>query len=90
MSQIVINYDTVDKSLEVLVDGKKQANVSGVSIYSYGEDESHIEITSMSNDEENGMMERTCLYAKYKKVTKEPIIDMKKLSDNLSKSLRIR
>ena len=84
MSKIVINFDTVEKTLEVSVDGENQENISSVNIYSYNPDEAHIELTKIKSDAENDSYERTCLYASHKETFIEPIIDLDKLSKNLS------
>lgn len=72
MAKIIINYDTKEKSLDVSMDGQKLNNISNIYIYNYemeGEDESHIEITSVEGDEENSIYRRSCIYANRQEVS---------------------
>lgn len=92
MAKVNIVYDSIEKSLLVDIDGAKQSNISSIMIYNYGgeQEESHIELIKVTKDDENDMLERTSLYANHQTVVKEPALNMGKLVENLSNSLRKR
>lgn len=89
MASININYDTKTKALVVEMDGKKLKDIAQIGIYSYknydNEDESHIELTSMIRNDEEDMYERKCIYAGHTETIVEPVLDIAKLSENISK-----
>ena len=94
MSQVLISYDTVNKTLDISVDGKKLKNVYAVHACTYenyeGKDESHIEITQMESDENSGMYKKTCIYASHQEERLEPVVDLAKLQENISKAMGLK
>ena len=44
MALVTISYDTVAKTLDVMMDGEKQEDISSISVYNYGEKDAHIEM----------------------------------------------
>lgn len=64
MSKIVVEYDTVDKTLSVTMDGKPIEDLTDVSFYVDSYDGSaHCHVHSMKRDKETDTVVHTTVYA---------------------------
>jgi len=54
MAQIIATFDTVEKTLAVTMDGKKQKDISEIDFYAFG-DKGSVEMRSSNYDEEKGI-----------------------------------
>ncbi len=65
MSKITVEFDTIEKTLDVMLDGKTMPNVCGVDICSSydDEDEFRCNIMQQSKDEANGIKTYTNVIA---------------------------
>ena len=71
MAKVTIEFDTVDKSMAIAIDGKAVDNVQYVSLSTYDGDEFGCSIETVAKDDEHDMRTYTRLCASESKDGKE-------------------
>jgi hypothetical protein len=83
MAKINVEFDTVEKTLDVKMDGESMSNVARVEFYSFdGEGKGYAEVVTREHDKDNSMM-RTLVITANKVHENPPIIHSKLVAKRL-------
>ena len=85
MAKIAVNFDTMDKSIEVKIDGKTIDNITSVNFCSdYGGDEFNCCVTTMTDDEGSDIKSYTTLMASEKEPEFKEVKDFSKTKADIA------